>query len=231
MANIAYWPDGQYNSLRGRIFFSVPDWMRFQMKKRLAPAARRAEIVATASRIAMAEGLESLTLRRVAEEMGVVPGLVNHYFPVADDLVAAAFGFAAAAERDGIFAGLDPASGPLARLRAVLGVLLRDAADVTSLLWLDAWQATRRRPALRAEVAAQMRGWQERMSGLISAGAAEGAFNVDDARRTATRVMALIDGFSIQAAMRSEIVYHAVREMVLETIAREVGVAAATLLD
>jgi AcrR family transcriptional regulator len=193
------------------------------MKKRMAPAARRAEIVATASRIAMAEGLESLTLRRVAEEMGVVPGLVNHYFPVADDLVAAAFGFAAATERDGIFDNLDAASGPLPQLRAVLNVLLSDAADVTSLLWLDAWQATRRRPALRAEVAAQMRGWQERMSALINAGATAGVFHVDDARRTATRVMALIDGFSIQAAMRSEIVYHAVREMVLETIEREVG--------
>ena len=68
-----------------------------ETKKRKPPAERREEIVAAASRLAVEEGLERLTLRRVAEALGVVPGLVNHYFPVAEDLAAAAFGFAAAA--------------------------------------------------------------------------------------------------------------------------------------
>ncbi len=163
-----------------------------EAKKRKPPAERREEIVAAASRLAVAEGLERLTLRRVAEALGVVPGLVNHYFPVADDLVAAAFGFAA-------------------------------AADATSLLWLDAWQATRNRPLLRAEVAAQMRGWQDGMISVIRRGVAAGMFGVTDPRRTAVRIMALIDGFSVQAAMRSQIAYDAVRDLVFETVARELG--------
>jgi AcrR family transcriptional regulator len=192
-------------------------------KKRKPPAERREEMIAAASRLAVAEGLERLTLRRVAEELGVVPGLVNHYFPDAEYLVAAAFGYAAAAERDAILRGIDPQAPPLAQMRYIITHLLDDSADATSLLWLDAWQATRNRPVLRAEVAAQMLGWQDGMIGIIRRGAAAGVFRITDPRRTAVRIMALIDGFSIQAAMRSQIVYDAVRDLVFETIARELG--------
>jgi AcrR family transcriptional regulator len=214
MANIAYWSESQYNSFMKNLI---------EPKKRKPPAERREEIVAAASRLAVAEGLESLTLRRVAEELGVVPGLVNHYFPVAEDLVAAAFGFAAAAERESVLRGIDPLAPPLAQMRYIIARLLADSADATSLLWLDAWQATRNRPVLRAEVAAQMLGWQDGMISVIRRGVAAGVFGVSEPRRTAVRIMALIDGFSVQAAMRSQIVYDAVRDLVFETIARELG--------
>jgi AcrR family transcriptional regulator len=194
-----------------------------ETKKRKPPAERREEIVAAASRLAVEEGLERLTLRRVAEALGVVPGLVNHYFPVAEDLAAAAFGFAAAAEREAILRGIDPQAPPLAQMRYIMAHLLDDSADATSLLWLDAWQATRHRPLLRAEVAAQMRGWQDGMISVIRRGVTAGVFGVTDPRRTAVRIMALIDGFSVQAAMRSQIVYDAVRDLVFETVARELG--------
>jgi AcrR family transcriptional regulator len=220
LTNIAYWSNGQYNKRMKNVM---------DEKKRKAPAERRNEIVAAAARLVVARGLESLTLRRVAEALGVVPGLVNHYFPAVDDLAAAAFGYAAAAEREGIFAALDPALTPLGQMRMVLAALLADETDEISLLWLDAWQATRTRPALRVEVAAQMRGWQEAMSGLIARGAAAGDFAVADAQRSATRLMALIDGMSIQAAMRSMITYDAVRALVVETVERELGLEAGSL--
>jgi AcrR family transcriptional regulator len=56
---------------------------------------RREEIAEAAGRIAEADGLAKLTAKRVAESVGVYPGLVNHYFRSADDLSAALF----AAER------------------------------------------------------------------------------------------------------------------------------------
>ena len=73
-----------------------------------------------------------------AEALGIVPGLVNHYFPAVDDLAACAFAHAAAAERDGIFASLPAESGPLAQMRGVLTLLLDDSSDAISLLWLVA---------------------------------------------------------------------------------------------
>ncbi|WP_030769741.1 MULTISPECIES: TetR/AcrR family transcriptional regulator [unclassified Streptomyces] len=65
---------------------------------RKSPEARRAEIVETAAAVALAEGLECLTLRRIADELDVRPGLISHYFPSVEDLVAEAFGTAADAE-------------------------------------------------------------------------------------------------------------------------------------
>jgi hypothetical protein len=67
------------------------------------------------------------------------------------------------------------------------------------------------------------------MIGVIRRGAAAGVFGVAEPRRAAMRIMALIDGFSIQAAMRSQIVYDAVRDLVFETIARELGLPPAAL--
>ncbi|WP_406396902.1 TetR/AcrR family transcriptional regulator [Streptomyces uncialis] len=71
-------------------------------RTRKAPAERRHEIIRAAARVGLAEGLECVTLRRIADELGVQPGLVGHYFPAADTLVADAFTSATMAELDGL---------------------------------------------------------------------------------------------------------------------------------
>ena len=71
--------------------------------RRKPPEERRTEIVQAASVLALTEGLESLTLRRVADALGVVPGLVNHYFRSVEDLVAEAFTAAAYGETSAVF--------------------------------------------------------------------------------------------------------------------------------
>jgi AcrR family transcriptional regulator len=189
---------------------------------------RRIEIVASASAIALADGLSSLTLRRVAAELGVFPGLVNHYFPSVDELVAAAFGHAASAELAEIFAGLD--TGPaLERLQHFLATVTGEHRDGVSLLWLDAWQGSRHRPALRAEVVRQMLAWRQRLGGLLAEGARSREFRVPDAGSAADRILAVIDGLSIQAAVRSSIDYGVVRALVWSTAERELGLAAGAL--
>jgi DNA-binding transcriptional regulator YbjK len=200
-----------------------------ETKKRKAPEQRRGEIVAAASHVALTEGIQCLTLRRVADELGVVPGLVNHYFPVADDLVAAAFAGATAAERDSIFAAMPETAGALQKMRLLLAALLSDESDAISLLWLDGWQASRNRPALRVEVSRQMVAWQKAIAGLITAGNAAGIFAVAEPATAAIRILALIDGLSVQAAIRYHIGYDAVRDMVVASTERELGLPAGTL--
>jgi AcrR family transcriptional regulator len=198
--------------------------------RRRPAGERRAEIVTAASVLALAEGLESLTLRRVADALGVVPGLVNHYFPAVDDLVAVAFAVAASAEIEEVFAVAARCDGTAAdRLRALLGLLVSEDRDPVSLLWLDAWQAAQRRPALRAEVARQMTAWQERLADLVRGGADAGDFRVADPGAAAVRILAMIDGLSIQAAMRSAVDYAAVRDLVVTTTERELGLAPGSL--
>jgi hypothetical protein len=98
-----------------------------------------------------------------------------------------------------------------------------------SLLWLDAWQASRRRPALLKEVVVQMNADSAELSRLIQAGVEAGEFLVDDATSTATRIMALVDGLSIRAAIRSRIDYDVVAALVLRTTETELGLGAGQL--
>jgi AcrR family transcriptional regulator len=191
--------------------------------RRKDPVERRAEIVAMASRIALGEGLERVTAKHVADELGVVPGLVNHYFGAVDDLVAASFRYAVLEERAEIYGAAYVATRPLDQLRRLMAEFLIPDRDAVSLLWLDAWQASRRRPALLVEVVAQMDADSAAMAGLIEAGVAAGDFRTDDPLSAATRIMALVDGWSVQAVTRSKIDYSTVSAMVIRTTEFELG--------
>ena len=65
-------------------------------------------------------------------------------------------------------------------MRRLLSAWLHADRDPVSLLWLDAWQASRRRPALKDEVARQMATDLDRLSALVIAGIAVGDFHADD---------------------------------------------------
>ncbi|MES2094951.1 MAG: TetR family transcriptional regulator C-terminal domain-containing protein [Actinomycetota bacterium] len=189
------------------------------------PAERRQEIVVAASRIAVGAGLERVTAKRVADVLEVVPGLINHYFGSVDDLVAAAFGHAAEIERAALFGGASAGKGPQDELKRLLDGFLHSDRDPVNLLWLDAWQASRRRPALLREVVRQMDADTSRLADLITRGVEAGQFGDIDAASTALRIMALVDGLSIRAATRAQIDYSAVAELVVSTIERELGLA------
>ncbi|MFG2969667.1 TetR/AcrR family transcriptional regulator [Streptomyces sp. NPDC048288] len=161
---------------------------------RKAPAERRTEIVATASRIGLTEGLECVTLRRVADELGVQPGLVGHYFPAVDELVAEAFTHATMKELDSL---LPPEPGdPLQAFRRFFGLTASADFDDVSKLWLNARHLSRYRPVLREHVTRQELRWCRRLEELIAAGAAAGVFGCADPWGAATRVLVAIDGAS-----------------------------------
>jgi len=190
---------------------------------------RRAEILAAATRIALGDGLHELTLRKVATELGVVNSLVSHYFPSVDDLLAETFGSSAEAELDELFAAAEEAGTPLEALRLLLQLVSAEDRDQISLLWLDAWHAGRRRPVLEAEVSRQMSNWVTRLTGLLEDGRAAGQFTTADSYASSVRIIAVIDGLSIQAVMRDRIGYESVRELVLLVAERELGLPFGTL--
>src|ERR1700722_4235771 len=91
---------------------------RPQATARRKPAGERlAEIIEAAAAVGVAEGLDRVTAKRVAAELGVFPGLVSHYFATADELVATAFAHAAANEREQIFGHAALARRPVDRMR------------------------------------------------------------------------------------------------------------------
>jgi AcrR family transcriptional regulator len=197
--------------------------------RRKPPAERRAELLDAAAKLAIDEGLERVTARRVADSLGVFPGLVSHYFGPADELVAAAFVSAAASERDQLYAIALAQPTALEQLRMLLREWLDPAQDAVSLLWLDAWQASRRRPALLKAVSEQMEIDSERLGAVIAGGVAEGSFRAADPKVAATQIMSLIDGISIQAAIRETDDYTPVREHVVAATENLLGLTSGSL--
>lgn len=55
---------------------------------------RRDEMAEAAARVIAAEGIESLTTRRLAKELGCSLGVLAHYFPNKEEIVLAAFKWA-----------------------------------------------------------------------------------------------------------------------------------------
>ncbi|QKG21605.1 TetR/AcrR family transcriptional regulator [Actinomadura verrucosospora] len=166
---------------------------------RKTPEARRAEIVAAASALALTEGLECLTLRRVADELAVRPGLISHYFPAVEDLVAEAFGAAATAELDDLIPADRPAGSPLEHLARFFVLTTGAGYDGVSRLWLNAWHLSRYRPALRERVDRQETLWRERLAGLVRDGVEDGSFESRDPDVTAARILVVLDGLGSHA--------------------------------
>lgn len=204
--------------------------------RRKPPEKRRDEIAAAAGRIAVTNGLAQLTAKRVADSVGVYPGLVNHYFRSSDDLAAA--GFAAATERrreQQAAAIADAADSPVAELRMFLHDAISPEHDSAALLWLDAWRESPRRPALQREVIRQMEIDLADLTDLLKRGVAAGEFATDDCGAAAMRILAMIDGTFAQSAVRTAVAgtallnYPVVAEMLLRATEQDLGLEAGTL--
>lgn len=196
---------------------------------RKSPADRRAEIVDAAAAIALTEGLECITLRRIGEQLGVRPGLISHYFPAVEDLVAEAFGTAAGAELNTLLPA-DPATrSPTDRLARFFALATGAAYDDISRLWINARHLSRYRPALRDRVGHQEALWRGRLEALVRDGVDCGEFRTADPYVTTIQILVVIDGLgahaNTEAADRPEVV----TRMAVSTAERELGLEEGTL--
>ncbi|MGP3775515.1 TetR/AcrR family transcriptional regulator [Streptomyces sp. SDT5-1] len=190
---------------------------------RKSPAARRAEIVAKAAAVALSEGLECVTLRRIGEELDVRPGLVSHYFPSAEELVAEAFGSAAAGELDALL----PEGGADTSARERLGRFLAQTAgpawDDISRLWINARHLSRYRDSLRVRVEEQEADWRGRLTGLLADGVARGEFRTADPEVVAMQILVVLDGLGANAGADLATLPPAVARMAFRLAERELG--------
>ncbi|MER6978739.1 TetR family transcriptional regulator C-terminal domain-containing protein [Streptomyces carpinensis] len=197
---------------------------------RKTPQARRTEIVSAAAAIALAEGLECITVRRVADELAVRPGLISHYFPVTEDLVAEAFGVAATAELDELIPADRPTGGPVEHLARFFSLTVGESYDGMSRLWLNARHLSRYRPTLADRVGRQEALWRDRLSGLIREGTEAGAFSTDDPVEAAVQILVVLDGLGAHANTDRGDRSPAVETMAVTTAERELHLPKGTLV-
>jgi AcrR family transcriptional regulator len=160
-------------------------------RSRKRPEERREEILHAAADIALEEGLERITLRAVADRLGVRPGLITHYFPAAEDLVIEAFTRAAEVERERFF----PATGtPLERLVHFIRYIESGTSAPLARLWLNARHLSRFSEPLRDVLDEQDALDRARLIALLREGVSVGEFGDVDVEGVCTRIFIAVDG-------------------------------------
>lgn len=194
----------------------------------LSAPQRRAEIVAAAARIGIEEGLERITLRRVAEAVGVRPGLINHYFPEAETLVANAFVHTTLAERELLFAhGAEDSS--VARLATLLERAFAAQNAEMSRLWLNARNLSRYNEALRHAVSEQEAANRRLLTELILAGIDAGEFRSERPDESALLILILLDALTGYSNEELTEVTPLVAPVIRASTERELGLAPGAL--
>ncbi|WP_109211992.1 MULTISPECIES: TetR family transcriptional regulator C-terminal domain-containing protein [Microbacterium] len=171
-------------------------------RTRKAPAERAAEIVAAATAIAREHGLSALTLRAVAERAGVASGLVAHYQPSMDDLVARVYTDLVEEEVRDVERVVAAAADPAAQLGALIETLMDGARDELTVVWVEGWAMARRSEALAVAVRGQMQRWQALVEGIVTDGCRAGAFSTAEPGDVAWELIGMIDGLNAQSLAR-----------------------------
>ena len=171
-------------------------------RTRKSPAERSAEILEAATELAREQGLSALTLRAVAERAGVASGLIAHYQPSMDDLVARVYSDLVAAEIGEVEALMAEHDGGQVRMAALLETLLDGTRDDLTVVWVEAWALGRRNPALAVAVRTQMDAWHRMVARVIDEGCATGAFTTRNSSDAAWQLLGMIDGLNAQSLAR-----------------------------
>jgi AcrR family transcriptional regulator len=163
----------------------------------LIRAARREEILGAAGRVFAKKGFAATKIADIAAEAGLSYGLLYHYFRSKEDVYAGLVD--ELVERSPLRAAsaVDAASGPLERLRVLVGLLLARTAERPELavLFSQALLGESLPPATRSRLLRQ--GWStyERIVELVRAAQRSGEAADDErAEELALAIVAMLRG-------------------------------------
>ncbi|MEV6147648.1 TetR family transcriptional regulator C-terminal domain-containing protein [Streptomyces sp. NPDC051992] len=171
--------------------------------RRRNTAPPREELLAAVMATIAERGLDGLTMAGLGREVGMSSGHLLYYFRTKDELLLQTLEWSEGrlgAERRALLAGPGTARE---RLDGYIDLYLPDGhRDPHWTLWLEVWNRARNADDdARARQAAVEAAWHRDLVALLDGGAAAGEFRPVDAERYATRLRALLDGFSVHVAV------------------------------
>jgi TetR/AcrR family transcriptional regulator, transcriptional repressor of bet genes len=170
--------------------------------KQVDHEARRAQLAAAVWQLAARDGLEAVTMRRVAAEAGWSTGALVHYFEDKEELLVFAFRLVAERVSRRLEATAAGAPAPLELLRAILveGLPLDSERRAEVRLWFAFLGLALSRPVLARAQRLAYRGWRERVAQTLREAQAAGELDSQlDSERESAALLALVDGLAVQA--------------------------------
>lgn len=168
--------------------------------RRSEPDARRLSLIEACARVLAREGIAGASVRTIAVEAGVSAGLVGHYFPGVDALIAATYANTgarvdAALEAAVAAAGDDPRDRLEAYVTASFAAPIADPQLLAT--WIAFWSLVRARPEIAALHDEQYGGFRAQLEALLAACGLPAAV----LRRTAIAITALVDGLWLELCL------------------------------
>ena len=167
---------------------------------RAEPDARRHSLIEACARVLAREGAAGTSVRAIALEAGVSPGLVGHYFGGIDMLGAATYAHVEAQVSRAIDSALAQAGDePRAQLDAYVTASFAPPVASGELLatWIAFWSLVRSRPKIARQHDEQYAQFRARLEALLAAcGLARAKL-----RHAAIAISALVDGLWLELCL------------------------------
>ncbi|HVR90665.1 MAG TPA: transcriptional regulator BetI [Novosphingobium sp.] len=168
--------------------------------RRSEPDVRRQSLIEACGRVLAREGASGASVRMIALEAGVSPGLVSHYFAGVDALVAATYAQVGARVSAALDTAVEAAgSDPRARLEAfVTASFMPPIADPELLAtWIAFWSLVTARADIARQHDAQYADFRARLAAML------GECGVPAARQriAAIGLAALVDGLWLELCL------------------------------
>ncbi|MFL0412861.1 TetR family transcriptional regulator C-terminal domain-containing protein [uncultured Sphingomonas sp.] len=173
------------------------------MRKRFARVdadSRRTSLIEATARVLAERGTAGASVRAIAAEAGVSPGLVTHHFASVDTLIAQTYAHVAArvdrALADAVArAGEDPRARLDAYVRASFAPPIADPALLAT--WTAFWGLVRSNPGVAAEHDRSYATYREDLERLLAAC----GLPQPDCRIAAISITALVDGLWLELCL------------------------------
>jgi len=167
---------------------------------RAEPDARRASLIEAAARVLARDGASGASVRSIAAEAGVSPGLVGHYFDGVDALIAATYAHvgaqvSAALDTAMRAAGDEPRARLLAYVTASFAPPIADPALLAT--WVAFWSLVKPRPDIAALHDDIYGAYRSDLETLLAASGVATA----DLRLAAIAITALVDGLWLELCL------------------------------
>lgn len=197
---------------------------------RRAVDVRREEILRATVDEVTERGFASTRVADVAARLGISTGLVFYHFDSKDTLLSAAFDYAAQRDLDRLKAAARGPGSAARRLAKILAMYAPEDSGAGWPLWIDAWAAALRSPAM-AEVSQRLDvHWKDTVAAVIADGVRRGEMTCSDPGGTAWRLTAMLDGLAVQSTVHAGVVTRRqVTSWVRKAAAAELGIDPAML--